>query len=275
MGYLEKLHTELLSVMDEVDSFCKANDIQYYLVGGTLLGAVRHGGFIPWDDDLDIVMPRSSYDKFISLFPKEKTSGLYVESKYTNNAFIYGLAKVYKTGTVFEEEGGYSNPIFIDIFPLDDSIGYSKKVDNVKKMYWCLENMSMRRINGNGHSFKDFASRILGRFKYADILRWTICKNNNKGYNFYTNYLSQYTPKRQTMPKDWYSDGVEIEFEGRKYIAPKEYKNFLNQLFGPNYMDIPPIEKRRTHYPLYVKFGDGEELHFDKTNKKVSIEDTL
>lgn len=275
MGYLEKLHIDILSIMDEIDLFCKRNDIQYYMVGGTLLGAVRHGGFIPWDDDLDIAMPRECFDKFIELFPTESNKDLYVESKYTNKSFVYGLAKVYKKGTIFKEEGGYRNPIFVDIFPLDDAVEYSSKIDKTRSRYWLFENMRMRKENGKVQSVKDLISMILARYTYKKVLEWTICKDNNKGYKFYTNYMSQYSPKRQTMPKEWYGTGVELEFEGKKYIAPKEYKKFLNQLFGFNYMEIPPIEKRRTHYPLYVKFSDGEEMFFEKVEKKLTVEDTL
>lgn len=174
---------------------------------------------------------------------------------------------MYKTGAVFKENGGYNNLIFADVFPLYDSKKYSKKIDAVKKRYWRLENMSMRKLNGEGHSVKDFVSQIFGDFKYEKILEWTICKENIKGYKFYTNYMSQYSPKRQTISKEWYGAGVELEFEGRKYIASKEYKNFFDQLFCPKYMEISPIEKRRTHYPLYVKFSDVEEMIFGKIEK--------
>lgn len=275
MGYLEKLHAEVLSIMDEIDSFCRLKGIQYYIVGGTLLGAIRHGGFIPWDDDLDIAMPRKDFDKFIDCFSKDKSSDFYVESKYTNTSFIYGLAKVYKKGTVFEEAGGYANPIFVDIFPLDDSNGYSKKVDKIKKRYWRLENMRMRRVSRNGKSIKNLISKVFGRYEYKEVLKRTVSKNNGKGYEYYTNYLSQYSANRQTMPKKWYGKGVEVKFEDKKYLAPKEYEKFLKQLYGVKYMEIPPIQKRRTHYPLYVKFSNGEELHFDEPNKRVTIEDTL
>ena len=98
--YLKKLHSEILMIMDFVDDVCKKNEIKYYLVGGSLLGAVRHNGFIPWDDDLDIAMPRSDAERFIDVMNTQYTNCDYrVGSKYTDESYQFGFIKVFKKNT--------------------------------------------------------------------------------------------------------------------------------------------------------------------------------
>lgn len=274
--YLKKLHSEILMIMDFVDDVCKKNEIKYYLVGGSLLGAVRHNGFIPWDDDLDIAMPRSDAERFIDVMNTQYTNCDYrVGSKYTDESYQFGFIKVFKKNTVFKEYENSEWPIFLDIFVLDETDGYSEKLNSQYENYKRLEAMRNRKYNDTDISLKTFISKLIAPKDYKDVLKRSLAKDMGKDKPYYTNFFSQYGFKRQTMPKQWYGEGVEVEFEGRKYTAPAEYKEFLNQLYGPNYMDIPPVEKRRTHYPLYVKFSDGEEMYFDKPEKRVTVEDTL
>lgn len=111
--YLEKLHREILAIMDYVDNICKENGIKYYLVGGSLLGAIRHKGFIPWDDDLDIAMPRVDLERFIKLFNKKYANDNYhMNSKYTDISYQFGFAKVFKNNTIFKEFEDKKWPIF-------------------------------------------------------------------------------------------------------------------------------------------------------------------
>lgn len=274
--YLEKLHNEILSIMDFVNDICKKNEIKYYLVGGSLLGAIRHKGFIPWDDDLDIAMSRVDLERFINLFGESCSIGnYYIKSKYNDITYKFGFAKVFKKDTIFKEYEDYEWPIFLDIFVLDETDGYSKKLNSTYKYYERLENMRIRKNEHNDKSLKTFFSKLMASRDYNQVLKKSIAKNNGEKEAYYTNFFSQYGVKRQTMPKNWYGKGVEREFEGRKYMVPIEYEKFLTQLYGANYMEVPPVEKRRTHYPLYVKFSDGEEMYFEKTDKKVTIEDTL
>lgn len=274
--YLEKLHKEILEIMDYIDDICKKNGIKYYLVGGSLLGAIRHKGFIPWDDDLDIAMSRSDLEYFIKLFNEKYVNSDYrISSKYTETSYQFGFAKVFKLNTIFKEYEDKVWPIFLDIFVLDETEGYSEKLNSQYERYRRLEAMRNRKYNDTDISFKTLISKLMAPKDYKSVLKRSLAKDTGKGKSYYTNFFSQYGLKRQTMPKDWYGEGVEVEFEGRKYTAPVEYKKFLNQLYGSNYMELPPIEKRRTHYPLYVKFSDGEEMYFDKPEKRITVEDTL
>lgn len=262
--------------MDYVDEVCKKNRIQYYLVGGSLLGAIRHKGFIPWDDDLDIAMPRSDLERFIELFETQCSNDDYsINSKYSDTFYQFGFVKVFKKNTVFKEYENKEWPIFLDIFVLDETDGYSQKLNSVYERYNRLESMRNRKYNSTDASPKTLLSKIIGPKDYKDVLSKTIARDNGKGKMCFTNFFSQYGLKRQTMPKQWYGSGVDVEFEGRKYTAPTKYKEFLTQLYGSNYMDIPSAEKRRTHYPLYVKFSNGEEMYFNKPDKRITIEDTL
>ena len=120
---LRKLQLTQLEMLKVVDAFCKENDIQYSLYAGTLLGAVRHQGFIPWDDDLDICMSRENYNRFIELWTKDCPSGYIIQNKENTPEFTQSFTKIRKENTTFLqyewEREKYHTGIFIDIFPID------------------------------------------------------------------------------------------------------------------------------------------------------------
>ena len=279
--YLSKVHFELLKIMDEIDRVCEKHDIQYYLIAGTLLGAVRHKGFIPWDDDLDIGMTRDNFDKFLSVCETELRSPF--ELKWiTTDAHYYRLfPKVVNTNTVFAEERAENLDsnfgFFVDIFPLDYTNGYGRLLEIRKFFIRKIGGMiSEKDVPGSLHGFQKFITGLFSRKTLYGISTSLMTRHaNSKTPKFLTNFVSQYPVKKQTMAYDIYGTGEVIEFEDRRYKAPAQYCKFLENLYGPNYMKIPPIEKRRTHYPKYVKFEDGSEIKFDKYENKVSIYDTF
>ena len=126
---LKKLHEVEVEILDEVVRICDKYNLDYYLVGGTLIGAIRHKGFIPWDDDLDISMPRADYEKFLEVAPLELDEKYYLENRKYNEKFHLPFTKIKKNNTEFRETFTSSldnhKGIFVDIFPLD----------NVKKPY--------------------------------------------------------------------------------------------------------------------------------------------
>ena len=271
--YIEKIHTEILEIMDYIDGVCRENKLKYYLTGGTLLGAIRHNGFIPWDDDLDIEMPREDYEKFLSIV---KFDGRYNVICYdTNLHYPRFFAKISQKGTKFVEADIYEWGIFVDVFPIDNQKSYGKHLELKKKIVrYLLDNRNRIVEKDKGRVIKYYISKVLPASAWIYLME-KIAINHNTTCDFYINYGSQYAALRKTMPKEWYGDGIDVVFEGRHYIAPAEYKKVLNRIFGSNYMEIPPVEKRKTHYPQYVKFKDGEEIFFEKAEKKLTVEDTL
>lgn len=132
---IEKLHVTLIEILDYVVSLCEKHNIQYCLIYGSALGAYRHKGFIPWDDDMDIAMPRDDYEKFISIMKCQTDAQFSIQSEETEDSYFLTFAKVRKRGTIFVEsiaEKKYkNNGIYIDIFPLDlvkNSEGVSYKL---------------------------------------------------------------------------------------------------------------------------------------------------
>ena len=273
--YLDKLHREILDIMDKVDLFCKKHQLQYYLIGGTLLGAVRHGGFIPWDDDFDIAMSREDFNRFIELAASQFYPGYKLEWITTDPEYYLRFAKICKNNTKFEEEIGKAVVsdfgIFVDIFPLDRTDGYNRSVEMRRKMSKKLEvMMHLRREKQFG--LKHIIAKSVPNILLHRMSSGIMSHRYNGSGEYYSNFGSQYKIQKQTMPIEWFGNGKRINFEGRQYMAPVCAEKILTSIFGADYMKLPPKDKRRTHYPLRVSFSDGTEILFEHQKSKAPIE---
>lgn len=277
--YLNNIHSEILKIMDIIDDLCEKNNIKYYMTGGTLLGAIRHNGFIPWDDDFDIAMPREDFDKFINLCKTKLPEGYSLLWISTKKDYWRLFAKISNDRTQFIESIGENEKtdsgIFVDIFPLDESVCYNHKLqkrkDIIEKIKVLITAKKAPSVLGG---WKRFASIILPNrllFKLALII---MTLNNGKGYKYYSNFGSQYTIQKRTIEKEKIGDGIKVKFEDRMYYAPNCYIEVLEHIFGKNYMELPPVEKRKTHYPVFVKFSNGDEIAFEQQVNRLSINDT-
>ena len=264
--YIKRIHEEILLVMDEVDRICREHNLQYYLIGGTLLGAVRHEGFIPWDDDLDIAMPREDYEVFLSISPSVLQPYLKIGSARYDTNYHRLFSKVYNLNTRFKEYVGEKETdigVFVDIFPLDYTDGYSRRLE-IRKWFVkkCSVMLSCKAFPGALHGIKKMIVNSLSSNRILRIAEYVMKHPKSSSKKYISNFTSQYDIKRQTMPTSFFESGTELTFCGRKYMVPVDYKSVLNSIFGSNYMELPPIEKRITHNPSFVRFSDGTEAIF-------------
>ena len=257
------------SILEDIDSICTDNGLKYYLIGGTLLGAVRHKGFIPWDDDIDIVMYRNDYNKLIEILQKDYHTKYFVQTFYTDKHYLRYVLKVRLNGTKLVEsyltDSKSNNGIYIDIFPLDQvqkNGGVGLKIRGA--IVRCL--FGIKGIKNGVFISNNIFKRIIGTIfrvftflipdKLINCLFDYVCsKDNKKNCKYTTNFASHFKWKKQLFENEVYGDGVRLEFEGRFFNAPKEYLVILERLYGKNFMDLPPEEKRVTHDIVELDFG--------------------
>lgn len=269
---LKKLHEVEVEILDEVDSFCKKNNIKYCLCGGTLLGAIRHKGFIPWDDDIDIIMFREDYDKFIKEYSKIKDGKYFVQSYETDNNFWQMFAKVRKKNTLFNEKRfehlDVNKEISIDIFPVDNApdTGYDtiKYRANMIKVFNSAVMLKLKMKKLNECNFKVLTwclSFFPIKFLNKKLYKW-ITKDKDLDSKYCVSYCSTYSIRREYVLKEQFFPFGEALFEGKKYPIPNHYKEYLTSLYGDDYMKLPPKEKRVNHNVVDVSFdvsGDKDE----------------
>lgn len=277
--YLDSIHAEILTVMDEVHKICVEHGLKYYLIGGTLLGAIRHGGFIPWDDDLDIVMPREDFDKFKELTKKQTSQFKLIYGKAFKHYPLYFM-KYENTETTFFEgmmwEKTKKPGIFVDIFPLEHTMG-NMRVLNLQKRAICrLTDIITKKASIEG-IYMTIPERLLYPLLPMALLKYTREKiarlNYKKDSTHYANFGSQYSIAKQHYPKEVFGEGQLIRFGDREYYAPEDPYFVLNNIFGSNYMQVPPIVKRRTHYPKLVRFSNQQIVEFEEPQHRVSVND--
>ncbi len=255
---LKRIHSMMQMALDEVDRICDKLGLRYFLIGGTLLGAVRHKGFIPWDDDLDVVMPRADYNIFLEKAPLIMKDNFFLQTRLSDPGYGNMFSKILVNNTAFVQRNNIKSTqktgIFVDIFPLD----FGHKVPlRLNMLKICLGKSITSYI------FQKRNGVALGKLKifkvFPDALLIKIEEFLYKGRgSCYVNYGSQYGIKKQTIDIEHYEPPVRIEFEGRFYCAPKDYEYVLERIFGSDYMTLPPKEKRITHNPIRLSFNTND-----------------
>ena len=251
---LEEMKSIQLEIMDKIHSFCETNNINYFLSHGSLIGAIRHQGFIPWDDDIDLFMPRSDYDQFCALFPSvQKALGLEIVNSYSPKYYGRPMSKIIDSRTVLTEPNYLKDDeigVNIDIWPLDgvpvDEREYEKHLHKIQM----LQKMLYARIVKY-----DACKTLLQKTAHLCLLLSSPRKTVNriielqKKYRFEDGiYVSCYVdPYKKRFKKEWFSDRALVSFEDRKYYIPKEADKVLTELYG-DYMKLPPVEQQQPHH---------------------------
>ena len=249
----EECKKRLLEVLNAFDTFCKKNDISYYMMWGTLLGTVRHKGFIPWDDDIDVGVPRKDYERLIEISKEQNEEFDFLCYEKDEDYPIY-FGKFSDKAT--EIENKYVRSIkglglYVDVFPIDEiSINPEEGGKITKKLLRLeyLQNLSsMKKFWPASGFFKSIAKYVL--YVYGKI-RGHKCWEKKR-----RKYIASLTDGRKGSCKDyylcanwivkrqWFNSSVELPFEGYSFSCPEGYEEFLTARYG-DYMKLPPLETR-------------------------------
>lgn len=253
-----------LNILLAIADFCDKHDLRYYLAYGTLIGAVRHKGFIPWDDDIDINMPREDYNKFLLLFNEEmKGSPFYAVNPYEKRS-RHPFVKVINTRTIKKEPGfiyqrGEELGIDVDIWPLDgmpeNDCEYEKWHAELSKIYKRHLNKvyDVRAKTSITEKIKCLVKKVLNGaifvtkenlLKKAEMLHEKYPYDKSK---YVGTMESLWNSKGNRVKKENFDEFVDMEFEGYLFKGPKGYHDILTSIYG-NYMKLPSVEKQITHH---------------------------
>ncbi|MFA6756049.1 MAG: LicD family protein [Bacilli bacterium] len=249
---LKEIQEIELGILIEFDNFCKSNNIKYSLYGGTLLGAVRHKGFIPWDDDIDVLMTRNNYDKFINTYKSNKR---YTLINYGNNKGCTNISfsKIFDNNTDAEEDNAKKIPgegVWLDIFPFDylsnnkfkrkltnlhflfiDKLIYARAAKHPSLLYKLLRTLFFWKTNKRLLTSLDKYSHKVKESNYLQNLSMVYIKDLKKDNKFPSYLFNEYTT---------------IEFCGYTFPCMSKYSDMLRLEYG-DYMKLPPINERHSH----------------------------
>lgn len=255
---LREIQLAELDILIEFDRICRDNHLKYSLAGGTLLGAVRHNGFIPWDDDIDVCMPRTDYEKFKEIFNVNKTSVDYYLTQDTGKNADYPFVKIQYNKIKIEEEGlNEVRNLWIDIFPIDGLPKNNNKVTKIYKKSTLYRKIvafakwkSLNEYGGRHNKFVAFLINIFVKLYGAQRALRNSIKLALKYKYEESDYVGAITwgcyGVGERMLKSEYEQYTEMEFEGRKFSVMGCWDSYLHGIYG-DYMQLPPEEKRIVH----------------------------
>lgn len=243
------LQLELLKMMKDFHQVCNDNNLVYYMLGGTCLGAVRHKGFIPWDDDMDVGMPRCAYNEFIK--NAQKILPPYLEIRFyknTANSPFHFAKLVNKNTTLIEKMyTNYVEGVYIDVFPLDyiDPKSYWE----LKRFKWVkhLHSLVMRHVStDNRLTVREKILAPIAKIIPLKILHFVLellmTMNTNENSSYYCNFLGAWE-MRETILQSVFGNPVLYRFEDAEFYGPEKYDEYLKSLYG-DYMQPPPEKDR-------------------------------
>jgi lipopolysaccharide cholinephosphotransferase len=257
---LKQLQRVELEILIELDRVCRKYEIQYSLDGGTLLGAVRHKGFIPWDDDIDVIMLREEYFKFRKACRRELDHSLFFLQDYrTDPHYRWGYAKLRRNGTELmrpgQEKLKQHSGVYIDLFVADNV------PDNpvVRRLHYLLcyliRKMQYSEVGKDmeKNCVKKGLYRILSKVPRDTIFHirnWLAARSNRKRTELISHYTFGYPKRcRYGLPRKCFDEMVEMEFEGKRFYGFKDYHSYLFEHYG-DYMTLPPKEERVPHLEI-------------------------
>ncbi|MCM3135734.1 LicD family protein [Paenibacillus polysaccharolyticus] len=259
---VQQIQIEMLA---EVDRICRLNNINYAMIGGTMLGAIRHKGYIPWDDDADIGLLREEYEKFRQVCETDLDhSRFYFQDMRATPGYRWGYGKIRRKDTYFLREGQahmpYESGIFIDIFPFDN-VPDGKIAEKLHNLHCTI----IRKILWSEVGKKTDRNPVM-RGVYSLLSRIPLEKVSNHLQHF-TDRGNQKISKRVrtiTFPapdkysegmKEWFEQTAEYSFENLKLLGHRDYNAYLKHKFG-DYMELPPESKRKSHPVSYYRLLD-------------------
>ena len=260
MSDIKSVQLQILNTMKFVDGLCREHGIVYYIMGGTALGAVRHGGFIPWDDDLDIFMTPDQYKKFKTVFENTKNEQFVLQEWRTDRKYLE-YAKVRMNGTTFIEENfkdrkDMHHGIYVDIMILHKVTEnkFIQKIVYYESKFVTLYGLSKRNWNPKSksqkivlNSLKFIPCKLMARIAYSHIYRYDDRKDNYK----YCYWITPAKFRNGLFDKTFFEKPIDIPFEDTNLLGSEKIKEYLGYRYG-DYMKLPSEEQRKAAVHAYV-----------------------
>lgn len=276
MKNIDMLHKVDLEIVKEVVRLCDKYDLKYYMLGGTMLGAIRHKGFIPWDDDVDLGMPRQDYEAFLKIAPKELADNLKVVNYRNDPNYQYYITRVLDTDTrVIEERIGNDNKYThasIDIFPIDGTpnnpvlrkIYFFRVLYHRALMSLCYkDSIDRKRKRGLLEKILLFimeripVEKVTTPYRQKLKIDALLSSQSVETSKYIGNIMGAYRT-REIVPREFYGKGRYYKFEDIMLRGFEQYDNYLTYTYGA-YMELPPKEKRKTHFKIVELHGEKIE----------------
>lgn len=275
-GKIKQIHDLLLAYLLEVDRICKKHNIKYFLAGGTLLGAIRHHGFIPWDDDADVMMLRPDYEKFLKVVQDELPPNMRVQTPKTEKGNHNVFTKIRIDNTLFATQftGQFPtmhNGIFIDVVCHDQTANskWGQKMHLIATLG--TRSMVFNKWGSTPIDTDGFPKALtaIGNFSKKHLpfafLEWlqdlTISFFSKRKRAKYLYDGMGRNLRRGSFPKEWLDEAVYVDFEDRKLPVPKEYDKYLTYLYGDYMQMIPVSERRMSHSIVWLDLGEYSNFY--------------
>lgn len=264
MTDLEHLQFIILSIIKDIDTLCRKNEIEYYLLGGSCIGAIRHKGFIPWDDDLDIIMTRKNYEKFINVCRTQLDSSKYLLQEGLTD-WPLNFTKIRLKGTVLHElEDDYTTSddkrgIYVDVFYLENVAdnAVAAIIQYVFAKYYLCYQLAGRGYK-NATLYKKLMMVLSVPMRLGLIRKFVIrqaTRYNKKQTSRYGFFYGRTRFRTAITPKYIYGTPKYVQFEDTQLPVPEYYHEYLTQMFG-DYMQLPPENQRKGLHLISVDFGE-------------------
>lgn len=259
-----------LEILKKTADFCENNNLNYFLCGGTLLGAVRHQGYIPWDDDIDLMMPRPDYERLKKIFSINGFSLIDYNTKDQN--YNLPFVKIQKEGTVLKEQAatGVEMGIYIDIFPIDGFPDDKRKLEkHLKILNKLINRIIYKNLNYSKQSHPVWWKSLISKISYFFKRLSTNFYSNRKISKRINKIASKFSFEKEdrsgiavwgygikeVCPTAVFKEATEVIFEDRKYKSPKDFKTYLTCIYG-DYLKLPPENERVSHHNIKAFIKD-------------------